>query len=97
MKRLLFIDGENFKGKIKAVFRETGKGKPIWHEYDFKGLLSKVLFGTDIDEAVFYFARIKVHEGSNEKSLRLVEEQRLLKTHLERSGFKVVLSGQVRG
>jgi uncharacterized LabA/DUF88 family protein len=97
MAKLLFIDGENFKGKIKSVFKELGKDKPVWHEYDFKGLLDKVLSGINLDEKVFYFARIKLHESSNEKSLQLIEDQRLLKTHLEQTGFKVVLSGQVRG
>lgn len=97
MVKVLFIDGENFKGKMRSVFKEAGKGKPVWHEYDFKGLLDKVLVGIELDRKVFYFARIKEHEGSKEKSRQLIEEQRLLKTHLERQGFEVVLSGRVRG
>ena len=97
MARVLFIDGENFKGKIKSVFKETRKGKPVWHEYDFKGLLEKVLASIELNRKVFYFARIKEHEASKEKSRQLIEEQRLLKTHLERQGFEVVLSGRVRG
>ncbi len=90
------IDGENFKGKIKAVFNEAKK-KPVWHEYDFKSLFDKVLNGISLNRKVFYFARIKEHEGSKEKSRQLIEEQRLLKTHLEKYGFEVVLSGRVRG
>lgn len=97
MARFLFIDGENFKGKMRSVFKEAGKGKPVWHEYDFKGLLDKVLAGIDLDRKVFYFARIKEHEESKEKSRQLIEEQRLLKTHLEQQGFEVILSGRVRG
>jgi uncharacterized LabA/DUF88 family protein len=46
---------------------------------------------------VFYFARIKEHEDSKKKSKELIEEQRLLKTHLETQGFEVILSGRVRG
>ena len=42
---MLLIDGENFKGKMKAVFKEAGKERPAWSEYDFKGLLEKVLDG----------------------------------------------------
>jgi len=38
MKSVLFIDGENFKGKSKMVFKESKKLKPEWHTYDFKGL-----------------------------------------------------------
>jgi uncharacterized LabA/DUF88 family protein len=97
METVLLIDGENFKGKIKTVFNDAKKGKVVWHEYDFKGLLDKVLKGISIDKKTFYFARIKEHDESKEKSKQLIEEQRLLKTHLENQGFKVVLTGRVRG
>ena len=59
MDTILLIDGENLKGKIKTVFYEQGKEKPIWHEYNFKGLFDKVLDGKVINRQVFYFARIK--------------------------------------
>jgi uncharacterized LabA/DUF88 family protein len=94
---VLFIDGENLKGKIKAVFSDANQDKPAWHEYDFKSLFDKVLKGITVDRMVFYFARIKEHESSVEKSRQLIEEQRLLKTHLEQQGFEVILSGRVRG
>ena len=97
METVLLIDGENLKGKMKAVFSDAKKDKPAWHEYDFKGLLDKVLKGIKIDRKVFYFARIKEHDSSKEKSQQLIEEQRLLKTHLEHQGFEVILSGRVRG
>lgn len=96
-KTLLLIDGENLKGKIRSVFHETHHGKPLWHEYDFNGLFQKVLGETTIEDKIFYFARIKEHPASKEKSQELIQEQRLLKTHLEQQGFKVVLSGRVRG
>lgn len=94
---ILLIDGENFKGKIRSTYKEIGKDKPVWHEYNFKGLLDKVLEGMDIKQKIFYFARIKEHHNSKEKSLKLIEEQRSLKTHLEKQGFEVILSGRVRG
>ncbi|MEI8327544.1 MAG: NYN domain-containing protein [Candidatus Taylorbacteria bacterium] len=97
MKTLLIIDGENLKGKLKTVFEDAGKDKPIWNKYDFKGLFDRVLKGFNIDETVFYFARIKEHEKSKIKSRQLIEEQRQLKTHLEKQGFKVIMSGRVRG
>lgn len=97
MKTLLLIDGENFKGKIKYVFKDSGKDKPVWHEYDFKSLFEKILGNVGVDEKIFYFARVKEHSESKEKSQQLIQEQRLLKTHLERQGFKVILSGRVRG
>jgi uncharacterized LabA/DUF88 family protein len=97
MDNTLLIDGENIKGKIKDVFKELGKKKPIWYEYDFKGLFDKILEGTNINRKVFYFAKIKEHEKSIEKSRQLIEEQRLLKTHLEKQGFEIILRGSVRG
>ncbi len=97
METVLLIDGENFKGKIKSIFKEAGKERPVWHEYDFKGLLDKVLGGLAIDRKVFYFARMKEHQDSREKSKQLIEEQRYLKDHLEKLGFEVILSGRVRG
>jgi uncharacterized LabA/DUF88 family protein len=97
MDTILLIDGENIKGKIRDVFKELGKEKPDWHEYDFKSLFDKVLDGIKINKKVFYFAKIKEHEKSIEKSKKLIEEQRLLKTHLEKHGFEVILRGRVRG
>lgn len=97
MAIVLFIDGENFKGKIRSVFYDAKKDKPVWHQYDFKGLLDNVLKDITITRKVFYFARVKEHPDSKEKSLELIEEQRLLKTHLEKNGFEVILSGRVRG
>lgn len=97
MDTILLVDGENLKGKIRTVFKEAKKNKPIWHEFNFRGLFEKVLAGITIERKIFYFARIKEHENSKEKSKQLIEEQRLLKTHLEAQGFEVVLSGRVRG
>lgn len=97
MSTFLLIDGENLKGKMKGVFKAANKTKPVWHEYDFKGLFDKVLAGIDISKRIFYFARVKEHVNSIKKSRELIEEQRLLKTHLEMQGFEVVLSGRVRG
>ena len=97
METILLIDGENLKGKIRSVFKEAGKNKPVWQEFDFKGLFDRVLKEIKIDRKVFYFARVKEHEDSKEKSKQLIEEQRQLKTHLEKQGFEIILSGRVRG
>ena len=94
---ILAIDGENFKGKIEDVFEASGITRPAWHEYDYYGLVAKVLAGIPIDRRLFYFARIKEHTETRDKSRQLIGEQRLLKTSLERQGFEVVLSGRVRG
>jgi len=97
MITFLLIDGENFRKSLSAVFFSSKKDSPQWHEYDFRGLLDKALSGIIIDRKIFYFARLKIHPSTEEKSRKLVEEQRLLKTSLERQGFEVVLAGMVRG
>ncbi|MDO8686586.1 MAG: NYN domain-containing protein [Candidatus Berkelbacteria bacterium] len=93
----LLIDGENFKRKMGAVLRSSDNKRPVWHEYNFKELTDKVLKDIKIERAIFYFARVKEHPDTKEKSQALIEEQRLLKTHLEKQGFEVMLSGRIRG
>lgn len=97
MTRILLIDGENFKYKIRSVYKNAGKQKPLWHEYNFKGLFKKVFGDAVFERKVFYFAKITEHAESIEKSKQLIEEQRQIKTHLEKQGFEVTLSGRVRG
>lgn len=97
MQYILLIDGENFKGKLESIFLNEQRPKPCWHEYDFRGLIEKVLAGLTIDRKIVYIAKLKEHPQTLEKSRQLIEEQRLLKTHLERQGFEVVMSGRVRG
>ena len=96
MKTILLIDGENFKNYLKCSLGENKKDI-AWHEYNFKGLFDLVLDGYQIDRVVFYFAKLKKHKETEEKSKKLIEGQRLLKNYLERQGFDVVFAGRVRG
>ena len=96
MRTKLLIDGENFRKKLIGVLSLGKKEKIFLNDYNFKGLLDKVLENIPIEEIIFFFARLKKHPETREKSEQLIEEQRLLKTNLERQGFKVVLSGRVR-
>lgn len=98
MSTVLWIDGENFKGKIRSVFEKENKVNDlIWNKYNFKGLFDSALSGYSLDKTIFYFAKLKSHSETKDKSEQLIQEQRLLKTHLENQGFEVVLSGRVRG
>ena len=97
MKTTLFIDGRNFLGKLEDIFEVEKKLFPVWATYDFRGLLGHVLKGIKVDERIFYFAKIKEHPDTKEKSQKLILQRRLLKVHLENQGFKVILSGAVRG
>ncbi|MEK7652357.1 MAG: NYN domain-containing protein [Patescibacteria group bacterium] len=94
MKTVLLIDGENF---IKKAKDSLNKKDIIWHQFDFKGLFNLVLNGYNISKVVFYFAKLKEHKDTKEKSKELIEKQRLLKTHLEKQEFEVIFSGRVRG
>ncbi len=94
MKTVLLIDGENFKGKARDAL---SKKNIAWNEFNFKGLFDLVLEDYKVEKVIFYFAKIKFHKKTKEKSQKLIENQRLLKNHLEKQGFEVVLSGRVRG
>ncbi|OGY50522.1 MAG: hypothetical protein A3B89_01845 [Candidatus Buchananbacteria bacterium RIFCSPHIGHO2_02_FULL_40_13] len=101
MSTILFIDGENFKRKIKDVF----VGEKIikeedeieWTKFDFKGLFDQILQGINIDRRIFYFARINKHPSTLEKSEVLIQKTRSLKTYLENQSFEVILAGNIRG
>ncbi len=97
MQTIVFIDGENFRKSIRLVFTNVNKPQLIWHKYNFKGLLDKVLAGIDIHQVIFYFAKLQVHLDTKEKSLQLIEDRRLLKTSLEQKGYTVMIAGRVRG
>lgn len=97
MKIILFIDWENFKKKLEAVFEKEGINRPKWNQYNFLGLLNKVLQRIEIDQKRFYVARLSIHPSTEEKSKKLIEEQRLLKATLENQGFEFIYGGRVRG
>ncbi len=82
---------------MASILTSEGQPVPAWDTYNFKGLLAKVLEGIAIDEMVFYFAKIKEHPDTKDKSQALIQARRLLKTALEKQGFKVILAGVVRG
>ena len=65
--------------------------------FDFTGLLNKVLAGIKIDKKFFYLGKLQKHPETEKKSEELIEKQRLLKLHLEKQGFEVILAGRVRG
>lgn len=97
MKHLL-VDGENLKGKIKYLCDEVFHVEhPQWNLFNFPKMFESSLGSRKIDRVVFYFAKIKIHQESIQKSKELIEEQRLLKTALESFGYEVVLAGSVRG
>jgi uncharacterized LabA/DUF88 family protein len=103
MKIILFIDGENFKKKIVEVLIQEGKitedqtSQIKWNEYNFKGLLNKVLQGINIDVVNFYFGKISEHKDTLRKSRELIEKNRLLKKHLENFDYNMIIAGRVRG
>ncbi len=98
MKTILFVDGRNFISKIETILGSSNHKEDMdLSGYDFAGLLNKALSGIHIDRVIFYFGKLEKHAETEKKSVELIEEQRLLKQHLERQGFEVVFAGRVRG
>lgn len=96
--RYLLVDGENLKGKIKYICDKSLKVRhPQWHLFNFPSMFDSALSSHTVDKVIFYFAKIKFHPESAQKSQELIQEQRLLKTALESYGYEVILSGSVRG
>ncbi|MBI1866516.1 MAG: NYN domain-containing protein [Candidatus Staskawiczbacteria bacterium] len=92
MKTVLFIDGRNFLDKINSVKKDID-----FSVYNFNGLINKVLSSIEIDIKIFYFGKLLEHPNTIKKSKELIDNQRLLKTNLEKQGFKVIIAGRVRG
>lgn len=95
--RILFIDGENFKYKAKEALKELEQKEPNWALYNFKSLFEKVLNGIHFDEKRFYYAKLRIHPDTKEKSQKLVDEQRALLLNIKKQGFIPYPSGNVRG
>ena len=97
MKTILFIDGRNFISKISFILN-SNKNKDIdFSVYNFKDLTNKVLSGIVIDRKIFYMGKLIEHPDTLDRSKKLIEDQRKLKTHLENQGFEVIITGRVRG
>ncbi|MFA5026149.1 MAG: NYN domain-containing protein [Candidatus Shapirobacteria bacterium] len=104
MSTILFIDGENFRKKIKEVLIaekvvKEDNDEPEWTNFNFCGLFNQILEGIKVDRKIFYFAKINKHPATPQKSHILIERNRLLKAYLEgdSQGFEVVLAGNIRG
>ncbi len=97
MRTILYVDGNNFLGKLKDVCKEEHVPEPLWDHYNFEALFKQILGNLPINEKRIYFARLKEHPETKEKSKILIEERRRLKNRFEQAGFVVILSGTVRG
>lgn len=85
--RILIVDGENFKYKAGEALKELNETEPKWALYNFTGLFQKVLNGVTFDEKRFYYARLKMHPDTKEKSQKLIDEQRALLLNIRKQGF----------
>jgi hypothetical protein len=72
-KVALYIDGQNFLGKLKDVFDAEKVFLPDWSQYDFRGLLSGVLEGIKVNERNIYLAKIHFHPDTPGKSRQLLK------------------------
>ena len=95
---ILIIDGENFRHKITDILKSSGvatSSRTILH-VDIAKLFTTVLAGYQLNERRYYSAKIHLHPASKNKSLELIKIQRILKTTLEKQGYKYIISGNVR-
>lgn len=98
MATYLFVDGENFLHKLKDALIQQGVKKQNIDctRVDLKKLIQLALPNENIEQSTFYAAKLHMHEDSRTKSLKLIQQQRVLKTNLEKQGFTFVLAGNVR-
>jgi len=99
MNNVIFIDGENFKYRIKDVFDKYRMPVPAWHTYYFHGLLNAVIDNYPTytrEEKRFYVAKPKPHKDIPDTSTRMLQTYRSLGGHLHRQGFEVITAGRVR-
>jgi len=98
-KTILYIDGENLRHYIEDVLKKqpgVSSKKAKMFNVDFKALFDKVLKGIRLSKRVYYASRLRHHKDFPEKSKSLIQEQRVLKSKLENSGFNFLISGNVR-
>ncbi len=95
--RILFFDAENFKHKALEATNELSQAQLNWNSFNFSGLFQKVMKGVDFDEKRFYYARLRIHPDTEEKSKKLIEDQRTLLLNIRNHDFIPILSGNVRG
>lgn len=93
---IVFIDGENFRGRIKEVFKKFNKEYPQWDTYDFYGLLNDTIDYQGSVPFRFYRAVPKPHTDAQQQSDTLGKLYRTLGGHLHRQGFKLIRAGVLR-
>ncbi len=94
----LYIDGENLRHYVEKVLREKNvpKKKATLLNVNFLKLLNKVLKDVKVNKKIYYSAKLKESKETPKKSRELIRRQRILKTKLEKQGFKFVMRGYVR-
>ncbi|HEX9817716.1 MAG TPA: NYN domain-containing protein [Patescibacteria group bacterium] len=93
---ILYVDSENLKFYIKKVINQ-GSQTADANSLDFDKLFSSTLKGIMVNTKRFYSAKLRVHPDFTKKSQELIQNQRVLKSKLEKQGFEFIISGNVRG
>jgi len=95
---ILFIDGENFFHKVKAVLKEEDidKNKTDLALIDLNKLFAEPLKGFTISRKIIYISRIHFHPETRKKSEELIKFQRKLRNNLVSQGYEFIIAGNVR-
>lgn len=91
--KILFIDGENTKNRIKDILSKN------YHDLDIDLScfdFAKFFKIIEVDKIMFYAAKLKIFKESVAYSKKAVEEQRTLKRNLESNGCVFIFGGNVR-
>jgi uncharacterized LabA/DUF88 family protein len=94
-QKALLIDWENFKFKIKQVLISNNK-EVNYLSINYTKLFKQIFGDVVFEEIIVYMAKIKKHKDFEDKSMELIESQRILKTYLEKHNFIVLMCGVVR-
>jgi len=98
MTTYLFIDGENFLHKLEdaLIQQDIAKNTIDSAHLDLKKLIQLALPKEQIAKSTFYSAKLQLYPATHAKSLKLIQQQRILKANLEKQGFTFILAGNVR-
>lgn len=95
---ILLIDGENLRHYVEDVIKLEGHQKEEFSivNIDFDKMFSNALKGLGISQKTYYSAKIHLCQETPEKSRKIIEKQRVLKSKLEKIGYNFTIDGNVR-
>ncbi|GIW68019.1 MAG: hypothetical protein KatS3mg096_887 [Candidatus Parcubacteria bacterium] len=95
-KKVLLIDGENFRKISDAIFYKELKKEFNPINFDFSNFFDFILADIKPEKKITYFSKIKYYSQTGGKSKELIKRQRKLRNILYHGGFDFCIAGIVR-